>query len=115
MGRFLQVRVTVTTWDRDRAAEAFPRLYALAWPVEPTPAAGPQGLLELVQALDDRIRLGEVPGADRKAMLPALGRAVAAKGALEAALAEREAHTADKLTYAVEDALGELEKIASKP
>ncbi|MGD9610818.1 MAG: hypothetical protein AB7U59_15540 [Desulfovibrionaceae bacterium] len=115
MGRFLQVRVTVTTWDRDLASEAFPRLYALAWPVEPTPPAGPQGLLELIQALDDRIRLGEVPGVDRKALLPALGRAVAAKGALEAALADRDAHAADKLTYAVEDVLGELEKIAPKP
>lgn len=115
MGRFLQIRVTVATWDRDGAAAAFPRLYALAWPVEPTPPAGPQGLLELVQALDERIRLGEVPGADRSAMLPALTRAMAAKTALEAALAERDPHTADRLTYAVEDALAELEKIAPRP
>jgi hypothetical protein len=115
MGKFLQIRVTVTTWDRDGAAAAFPRLYALAWPVEPTPAAGPQGLLELVQALDERIRLGELPDADRASMLPALTRAVAAKTALEAALADRDPHGADRLTYAVEDSLGELEKIAPRP
>jgi hypothetical protein len=114
MGKYLQIRVIAQTFDPAAAERRYERLYALAYPVAATPPAGPQGLLELVQALDDAVRLGDLPGADRKALLPGVERAMALKTALEAALGERDAHTADKLSYDLEDALAELEKLAPK-
>jgi hypothetical protein len=112
MGRYLQIRVTATTYDPVEAEKAFPRLYDLAWPVAATAPAEPRGLLELTQALDDRVRLGELP--QRTVLLPGVERAMAAKAALEAALSERDARTADRVSYALEDALAELEKLAPK-
>lgn len=115
MGKFLQIRVTATTYDADAAEERFRKLYALAWPTAPTPASGPKGLLELTQALDDAVRLGDLPGPDRAALLPGVERAMRVKAALDAALGERDPKTADRLTYALEDALAELEKLAPRP
>lgn len=115
MGRYLQIRVTVSTYDEAAAEERFKKLYALAWPVAATAPEGPRGLLELTAALDDRVRLGDLPGQDRDALLPGVRRATELKDAIEAALGERDPKTADKLTYDLEDALADLEKRAPKP
>ncbi len=112
MGKFLQVRVTVATYDEGAAEDRYAKLYALAWPTAATPAGGPKGLLQLTDALDDRVRLGDLPGSDRAALLPGVEPAMAIKAALEAALGDRDPKTADKLTYDLEDALAELEKLA---
>lgn len=112
MGKYLQIRVTATTYDPAETEKAFPRLYALAWPVAATAPAEPRGLLELTQALDDRVRLGELP--ERASLLSGVERAMAAKAGLEAALGERDARAADRASYALEDALAELEKLAPK-
>ncbi len=112
MGKFLQVRVTVGTYNEAAAEDRYPRLYALAWPAAATPAMGPRGLVQLTDALDDRVRLGDLPASDRAALLPGVERAMAVKAALEAALADRDPKTADRLTYDLEDALAELEKLA---
>ncbi|WP_300156753.1 hypothetical protein [Solidesulfovibrio sp.] len=114
MGKFLQIRVIAQTYDPVAAEERFAKLYALAWPAAATPPAGPRGLLELTQALDDAVRLGDLPGPERKALLPGVERAMVCKNALEGALADRDAHTADKRSYELEDALAELEKLAPK-
>lgn len=115
MGRFLQIRVTATTYDEVAAEERYPRLYALAWPVAATPAGGHRGLLELTQALDDAVRLGDLTAADRATLLPGVEKAMALKVSLETALGERDARTADSVSYALEDALAELEKCAPRP
>ncbi len=115
MGRLLQIRVIAQTYDEAAAEERYARLYALAWPAAATPAAGPRGLLELTAALDDAVRLGDLPGPDRKALLPGVERAMAAKTALEAALGNRDPQAADRASYELEDILAELEKIAPKP
>ncbi len=115
MGKFLQIRVIVQTYDPAAAEDAFPRLYALAWPVAATPPAAGRGLLELTATLDEKVRLGDLPGAERSRMLPGVERAMAARQALEAALAERDPHAADRISYELEDILAELEKIAPKP
>ena len=114
MGRFLQIRVTVSTYDEAEAQARYKKLYALAWPVAATAPGEPRGLLELTQALDDRVRLGDLPPAERSTLLPGVARAVAIKQDLEAALGERDARAADRASYALEDALGELEKLAPK-
>ena len=113
MGRFIQVRVSAATYDPAAAEAAFPKLYALAWPVEATQPAGPRGLLELVPALDDRVRLGEA-FAEREAMREGLAPLLAARDALEAALADRDPRAADRFSYVLEDALAELEKRAPR-
>jgi len=114
MGRFLQIRVTAGTYDPAAAAAAFPRLYALAWPVEATPAPEPRGLLELVPALADRVRLGEPSVPDRETLLSGLRPIQAAAASLEAALADRDPRAADRFSYVLEDALAELEKLAPR-
>ncbi|MEA4858712.1 hypothetical protein [Solidesulfovibrio sp.] len=114
MGKFLQIRVIAQTYDTAAAEERFAKLYALAWPVAATPPAGPLGLLELTAALDDAVRLGDLPPGDRAALLPGVEKAMAVRAALEAALGERDPKTADKLSYDLEDALAELEKLAPK-
>ncbi|WP_428560614.1 MAG: hypothetical protein ACP59X_16985 [Solidesulfovibrio sp. DCME] len=114
MGKFLQIRVIAQTYDEAAAEERFAKLYALAWPVAATPPAGPRGLLELAAALDDAVRLGDLSSGDRAALLPGVEKAMAVKAALEAALGERDPKSADKLSYDLEDALAELEKLAPK-
>ena len=114
MGNFIQIRVTATTYDVAAAEDRYPKLYALAWPTEATPVAGPRGLLELAGALDDRVRLGDLPGAERAALLSGVERALAARDALEAALADRDPQAADRFSYSLEDALAELEKLAPR-
>jgi hypothetical protein len=115
MGKYLQIRVTATTYDEEAAEARYKKLYALAWPVEATPAGEHRGLLELTQALDDRVRLGDLPGGERAALLPGVEKAMALKASLEAALGERDPKTADSVSYALEDALAELEKLAPRP
>jgi hypothetical protein len=115
MGKFVQIRVTAATYDVAAAEERYARLYALAWPTEATPAAGPRGLLELTAALDDRVRLGDLPGPERAALLPGVARAMTVKTALDAALGDRDPQAADRLSYDLEDVLAELETLAPRP
>jgi hypothetical protein len=115
VGQYLQIRVTVATYDEAAAEDRYKKLYALAWPTEATPSAGPRGLMELTAALDDRVRLGNLPGPERTALLPGVERAMAAKAALEAALGDRDPKAADHFSYVLEDALAELEKLAPRP
>jgi len=114
MGKFLQIRVTVATYDTAAAEERYAKLYALAWPTAATPATEPKGLLELTAALDDRVRLGDLPRSDRTALLPGVERAMTVKTALEAALGDRDPKAADRFSYELEDALAELEKLAPR-
>lgn len=113
MGRFVQIRVLATTYDPAAAAAAFPRLYALAWPSDEDGPAEPRGLLALVPALVDRVRLG-APFPEREAMQAGMGPVVAARDGLETALANRDPRTADRFSYDLEDALAALEKHAPR-
>ncbi|MHC1788114.1 hypothetical protein [Solidesulfovibrio sp.] len=115
MGEYIQIRVIAQTFDQEAAEKRYPKLYALAWPVEATPGEAHRGLIELAATLDDRVRLGDLPAPERKALAPALEKVMAAKGALEGALGEREAKAADRASYQLEDALAELEKLAPRP
>ena len=115
MGEYLQIRVIAQTFDAEAAEKRYPKLYALAWPVEATPGEGHRGLVELAATLDDRERLGDLPAPERKALTPGVEKVMAAKAALEGALGERDAKAADQASYQLEDALAELEKLAPRP
>ena len=115
MGEYLQIRVIAQTFDAEAAEKRYPKLYALAWPVEATPSDSHRGLIELAATLDDKVRLGDLPAPERQALAPSLDRVTAARAALEGALGERDAKAADKASYQLEDALAELEKLAPRP
>lgn len=109
MGRFLQIRVTATTFDPAEVERAWPRLWALAWPETGSPAGG-RGVLELVAAVSDRVRFGDLDGAARERIADKAARAAALGEAIDKALSDRDAAGADKLSYDLEDALGELDR-----
>ncbi len=121
MGKFLQIRLLAFTWRPEDLEEAWPRLLALAWPEPPyTPSVlppgpkAPRGVLELVEALDDRRRFGAW-SKDRKAALgPGIDAAVACKARLEAALADWNPALANACSEELEDALTSLEALAPK-
>ena len=115
MGEYIQIRVIAQTFDQEAAEKRFPKLYTLAWPVEATPGDSHRGLIELAATLDDRVRLGDLPAPERKALTPGVEKVMAAKAALEGALGERDAKAADQASYKLEDALAELEKLAPRP
>ncbi len=114
MGRFVQIRVQAVTYKAEDLETVWPRLLALVWPegLTPPPDLRAKGVLELVQALDDGQRFGDWPKETREAMAPGIARAVTLKAALERALGDRNPGTADRLSYEIEEALTELERLA---
>lgn len=110
MGAILQIRVSAETADPRLVEKSWPRLAALAWPVEATPPSGPPGVLELVSGLHDRLAFGDLDPAVREALRPGIVRAAALKERLEQALAGRDPRTADSVSYQIEDTLRELER-----
>jgi hypothetical protein len=117
VGKILQIRVSAYTYRPEDVEERYPRLTALAWPEPDTGAPGPEpktGLLELVEALSDQARFGGWSKELVADMEPVLAKAKDRKARLEKALADWDAHTADSLSYEIEDALASLEKMAPK-
>ena len=110
MGRYLQIRVSAVTVDLAGAERAWPQLAALAWPHSHDYAKAPQGVLELADALEERLRYGQdVSEAQRKAYLPAAQKILALKEQLEEALGRWDATTANRLSDTLEDAFDDLE------
>ncbi|WP_027175867.1 hypothetical protein [Desulfovibrio aminophilus] len=113
MGRYLQVRVSVSTVDEDAVTRAWPTLAKLAW-ADGLPPEGRKGVLELTAALADRLALGMLPAVAAKALEKAARRVEALRLELEDALAGRKPAEADQKTYALEDALDEAEDLVRK-
>lgn len=113
MGRFLQIRVSVSTADEESVAKTWPRLVRLAW-ADGLPPVGSRGALELTAALADRLALGMLPPQAAKAVGGSVRRAGQARQDLEEALARRQPAEADRITYALEDALDEAEQSAAR-
>ncbi len=118
MGKILQIRVSAYTYRPEDVEERYPRLTTLAWPEPSTGAPGPKpkiGLLEMVDALSDQARFGGWSKELVADMEPVLATAKDRKAKLEKALSDWDPHTADSLSYEIEDALTTLEKMAPKP
>ena len=60
MGKFIQVRVSATTFSPEDAEKAHPLLYAVAWPVGLYKPTDRKGLVELVGQLSDMVQFGEM-------------------------------------------------------
>lgn len=117
MGKILQIRVSAYTYRPEDVEERYPRLTALAWPARGSGAPGPEpkiGLLEMVDALADQARFGDWSKELVADMEPVLATTQDRKAKLERALSDWDPHTADTLSYEIEDALAKLEKMAPK-
>ncbi len=112
MGRFLQIRVSAATFDPVEVEKAYPNLCKIAWPPQGAPGTGQTGVLELVDALWDQTRFGDQPDALKEKLKPGAEKAAAIKERLETALSDRDPRAADALSYRIEDALTELEKLS---
>ena len=95
MGKVLQIRVGVVTWNEDLLEELWPKLAELAFSVPIRHEK--RGVLEMVRALDE----GLGPGIRKAARL---------KQNLEKALADWRPREANVLSDQLEDVLDQLEQ-----
>lgn len=124
MGRILFIRVSAETYDEKEVPSAWPLLYSSVWPdpaveSDDSPAsigrklapAPHRGVLQLVDAFADYIQYGDMPEERRNALKPSAEKLAALRRDLDDALGNRDVHKAWDLTNAIEDALGETEKL----
>lgn len=116
MGRVLQIRVSAFTYSEDDVRKAWPLLWRWAFEeTKPGFPLGMKGVLELVRALDDLYRFGDVPQTLREVLEKDLPRAVRGVETLDHELADWNPRGANIAADTIEDALDELEKHAPKP
>jgi hypothetical protein len=111
MGRLLQVRVSVWTYNEDDVRKAWPSLWKLAW--QDSSAIPKKGVMELADAVFDAVKAGLIPDEQAKALRKDADKADELRQAIEKALSDRKPSEADKLTYSLEDTLDTLEDIAA--
>lgn len=115
MGDVLQIRVSASTYDERDVTRRWPRATTLAWgDREPV---GPRGVLELVETLADVIEFADVPFTDdaaRSNVSDALALTTRKKQQLEAHLADWQASEANAASYALEEALDDVEKAVAQ-
>lgn len=110
MGRVLQVRVSASTYNPDDVRKNWPRCHARAWP-QGEPVFEPhQGVLQLIDALEDALRLADWDDYVRDLVSEPVAKLAAMKDELEEALAEWDPRRANRLTDDIEDLLSVLEK-----
>ncbi|WP_029893296.1 hypothetical protein [Desulfohalovibrio reitneri] len=109
MGKYLQVRVSVSTFNPDEVQRAWPILYDIAWPGDRYQSHERLGVLELVEQLRDIAEFGELDKDVKKILNEELPRVAHLRQLLDLALGDWNATEAEKLTTRIEDALGELE------
>jgi hypothetical protein len=109
MGRVLQIRVSAATYRPEDVERVWPRLTVLAWP-QGTENAGRVGVLELVEALSDQLRFGELSETLKQDLEEGVSRARSMKHQLEEALADWNPRRANELSEELEQALDEIEK-----
>ena len=123
MGRILFIRVSAVTFDEKDVIKAWPMLCAMVWPdpeldgINSTrkivralaPAPG-HGVLELVDALTDIVRFGDMPEIWKTALQGPAQQLAELRERMDEALGNRDVPKAHTLTEAIEDALNEAEK-----
>ncbi len=115
MGKILQVRVSVATYDPDDVYRRWPELSRLAWGEKQSADFKDVGVRQLTSVLEDKWKFGEDWAQDLKNFLARdVGVLRELDRRLEDALADRQADAADRITYELEDALGELEGLVKK-
>ncbi len=111
MGRVLMVRVQASTFREEEVRRNWPRLWRLAFEVHrPAFPCAVQGVLELVQALEDLGQFGRLEPEVDAALQQDMPALIAARRSLEEALSRWDVRAAQAATDAVEDALDSLER-----
>ena len=127
MARILFIRVRAETFDEKDVIRTWPVLYATVWPdvgvgstdsptrlarkLIPSPS---RGVLELVDALVDFTRFGDISGDWKEALEASADRLANVRRHLDEALGDRDVHTAHTLTESIESALDEAEAVLRK-
>ncbi|WP_457571232.1 hypothetical protein [Desulfovulcanus sp.] len=112
MGRVLQIRVMAYTFSEKEVEDTWPGLFNIAFGKEKlSGTARVKGVLELVDALNDQVRFGELDKKTIEALAPGLDKVLSIKKQLEQALADWQPQMANELSLALEDELDELEKV----
>ncbi len=108
MGKALQIRVSASTWNVELLEELWPSLYEL---VKTIPVRqDKEGVLEMVQALDEGLRFMDWPQARKDRLAAGIGRCAQLKQEIEEALAVWDPRTANALSDTLEDELDKLEQ-----
>ena len=108
MGKALQIRVSASTWDVELLEKLWPALFALMQSIPVRQER--QGVLEMVQTLDEGLRFMNWPQTQKDALAPGIGRCAQLKNELEEALANWDPRTANALSDTLEDELDKLEQ-----
>lgn len=114
MGDLLQVRVMAYTPDVAEVERTWPELARLAWPPGFDYAPSRRGVLELADALAERLRYGEDVDRDlARELTPDAQAIVSLKESLETALGDWNPSEANRLSVRLENALSDLEHKAA--
>lgn len=113
MGHVLQIRVMAVTYDPAEVQKRWPFLRSLAW-ADGAPSEPRAGVLEMTQALADRLGIAMLPQSAARALGPEIKAADSLRLRLEAGLADWRPAEADRLSYELEEALDGLEEKAGK-
>lgn len=114
MGTVLQIRVIAQTLSASDMGWFWRRLCFLAFGEVPNDK-DKRGVLELVDALVDKFRFGDMDKELKAKLEPGLEKAAAIKGELEDALSDWNPGKANSLSNDLEDALDRLEDVAPEP
>jgi len=111
MGRILTIRVQALTFFPEEVRRQWPKLWQLAFerhrPAFPCPH---QGVLELVQAVEDARQFGSVDKDEARALAQGMPAVLAARRSLEQTLGDWDVRGAVAATDALEDALDLVEQ-----
>jgi hypothetical protein len=111
MGRILTIRVQAVTFSPEEVRRQWPKLWGVAFerhrPVFPCPH---QGVLELVQAVDDARHFGSVEKEEALVLAQGMPAVLAARRSLERALSDWDVRGAVAATDTLEDALDYVEQ-----
>jgi hypothetical protein len=116
MGKVLQVRVAVTTYDEAEVKMTWPRAYGVGFPDERlTPPSRVRGVMELVDGLTDQARFGDISDEVRRVLDERLPDLQNAKSRVEECLADWKPAEANTWTDTLEDRLDDLERDLPRP
>ena len=115
MGNILQIRVMAKTVSTSEVGWNWRKLCLLTFGKQPTDADKDMGVFELIDALVDTFRFGNMDSELKKTIKPGLEKVADLRNQLEEALADWNPGKANSLSVELEDALDALEAATPDP
>ncbi|WP_045215286.1 hypothetical protein [Desulfonatronovibrio magnus] len=113
MGELIQIRVTAGIHDREKAVRRWSGLYRIAFDQDPDQdMSRSEFMVELIDALYDRMRLGQLPKAYQN-LEKDIETVYKNKAKLQSFLADRNPQEADKISYLLEDGLDRMQEVVN--